>query len=340
MLYCVRTPWQHLAVTAKRSSSIQGNWIWTPLSSRHAALRRPSTLRPILPRLESSRAIHYDPSPGELSWRPEGRAAAATNTGPPTNPPPPNPPPARWRRPSIEIHYRDRCSANDKDDDVFSDAAEKVSLSENLNVACRMSSFDGMATKDIEEIVNRSRPRPSYIMERFLPAANAIANSLALNQHNKEDEKELSTRACGVMLFFPWSLRPIACGFKSPARSTAPSGPNDNVGSLFTPRSMRSVSNETHLDNVEGTNSGSFDVDKKSSVRECHSPGWGLSFLDRRRKGMRCVVERKREKGSEKSKKDIKHVSKCREGNWRMPQLKAPSEPWLSHALNTINKKN
>uniref|UniRef100_A0A6V7QR96 Uncharacterized protein n=1 Tax=Ananas comosus var. bracteatus TaxID=296719 RepID=A0A6V7QR96_ANACO len=244
-----------------------------------------------------------------------------------------------------------------------------------------MSSFDGMATKDIEEIVNQSRPRPSYIMERFLPAANAIANSLALNQHNKgctrradhhhhsscpqcarkeltlqhimqqrrkrrsnvesklqqppfishvEDEKELSTRACGVMLFFPWSLRPIACGFKSPARSTAPSGPNDNVGSLFTPRSMRSVSNETHLDNVEGTNSGSFDVDKKSSVRECHSPGWGLSFLDRRRKGMRCVVEREREKGSEKSKKDIKHVSKCKEGNWRMPQLKAPSEPWLS----------
>ncbi|CAL4901243.1 unnamed protein product [Urochloa decumbens] len=67
-------------------------------------------------------------------------------------------------------------SSSDRDGDTFSDALDRVSSSDRLAaLSARLSAIDG---------VIGSRRSPSFIMDRFLPAANAIATTSA-DKHPK-----------------------------------------------------------------------------------------------------------------------------------------------------------
>ncbi|KAJ8499944.1 hypothetical protein OPV22_010496 [Ensete ventricosum] len=160
-----------------------------------------------------------------------------------------------------EADVRSSSDDDDDDDDVFSDALDKMSLSGRLDIACRLSSFNDLASSDIER--RRVHRSPSFIMNRFLPAAAALANSSLRNDvhfsrravpsssyhlqkefirarakpgastrrlqapfdPHEENGRDMPSMACGLLLFFPWSFKPTVCGFKSPAQSRTP-GPH------------------------------------------------------------------------------------------------------------------
>ncbi|OEL12570.1 hypothetical protein BAE44_0026408 [Dichanthelium oligosanthes] len=86
----------------------------------------------------------------------------------------PKPPPGRCGGPCrarAYHHSNTTDSSSDHDDDTFSDALDRISSSDRLAaLSARLSAIDG---------VFGSRRSPSFIMDRFLPAANAIATTSA-----------------------------------------------------------------------------------------------------------------------------------------------------------------
>jgi Protein of unknown function (DUF688) len=271
---------------------------------------------------------------------------------------PPRPPPCRWH-PSNGDATKD-CDGDLSEGssdygDASSDAFDRVSLSEQLGIAGRLSSFRDLGLKDIEEIRNQS---PSFIMDRFLPAANAIASSSVIEkskhkaQRNKQTKrdmsspqtnngmvqmvpfkedrdfhKEMSSRACGLMVFFPWKMKPIVCGFKNPAfRDQMPSA---NISSF-----PRNNSREVHDLAL---------FDKKPSYRERLTQGMNLPFLDTSRlpskktltKLMQRDVEGRNKRDVEKKNgRNMRYFAQ----NSSLPELKPPAESWLSHTLGSPNK--
>ncbi|KAH7656757.1 hypothetical protein IHE45_18G093700 [Dioscorea alata] len=251
---------------------------------------------------------------------------------------PPKPPPGRHRSLSAEeiIKVEDDTSEYDEDE-VFLDALENLSISES------MSSF---------------RRSPSFIMDRFLPAANAIAASSSTFQqapkkmkrrrapyshpHEQRSPEWLKkprlkqqqcthastnsklelqqcvprsqspSKACGLMLFFPWSLKNNLCGFKSatpPVRCRSPMSVSVSV------RGSLRCSNDQM---VRWKNDG----DDKMSSKACQSPGWGLPFLNSSNK----VSKRTRFADDEMKERG-------RSLMFNPPQLKPPTDSWLQHAL-------
>ncbi|KAG2618656.1 hypothetical protein PVAP13_3NG079722 [Panicum virgatum] len=89
-------------------------------------------------------------------------------------PPLPKPPPGRCGGPCrarAYHHSNSTDSSSDRDDDTFSDALDRISSADRLAaLSARLSAIDG---------VLGSRRSPSFIMDRFLPAANAIATTSA-----------------------------------------------------------------------------------------------------------------------------------------------------------------
>ncbi|KAG6493047.1 hypothetical protein ZIOFF_048021 [Zingiber officinale] len=231
------------------------------------------------------------------------------------NPPPPKLPPGRrWadddedetNRKLVRVLGYDPYasgSSEEGEEDLFSDALEKISTSDRFDVACRLSSFGTYKS-------------PGFIMDRFLPAANALAKS-SVRSHDggrrgrrdsspshqlqreaicrarlkqrpsvlandprrdilppldpyAEARAESPSMACGLMLFFPWSFKPTVCGFKSPARTTG------------TPRSVSglcSTPNKLYTGNYvdQGTSSMTF----KSPLRARNlSDGWSSDEED------------------------------------------------------------
>ncbi|XP_042414769.1 uncharacterized protein LOC122003838 [Zingiber officinale] len=231
------------------------------------------------------------------------------------NPPPPKLPPGRrWadddedetNRKLVRVLGYDPYasgSSEEGEEDLFSDALEKISTSDRFDVACRLSSFGAYKS-------------PGFIMDRFLPAANALAKSSVRSldggrrgrrdsspSHQLQREAicrarlkqrpsvlandprrdvlppldpyaearaESPSMACGLMLFFPWSFKPTVCGFKSPARTTG------------TPRSVSglcSTPNKLYTGNYvdQGTSSITF----KSPLRARNlSDGWSSDEED------------------------------------------------------------
>ncbi|WOL18648.1 hypothetical protein Cni_G27445 [Canna indica] len=201
---------------------------------------------------------------------------------------------------NVQVNLKDELDAykssagsddnDDDDDDIFSDALEKISLSEKFDLACRLSSFNDMALHENDRNVPRS---PSFIMNRFLPAANALANSSFRNdgvhlnrrapssssssydlqkevikariKHRAsvkarlqvpfdpyvETRTELPSMACGLMLFFPWSFKPTVCGFKSPARSQGT--PRPGLSSLTPKNTVKGCNNGLSSDRFKPT---------------------------------------------------------------------------------------
>ncbi|KAJ1263307.1 hypothetical protein BS78_09G173500 [Paspalum vaginatum] len=112
----------------------------------------------------------WESSPGV----PKSASAAGTGGGKEGEVPPPKPPPGRCgpcHARAYQYHYSNTTdsSCSGQDDDTFSDALDRISSSDRLAaLSARLSAIDGAFG---------SRRSPSFIMDRFLPAANAIATT-------------------------------------------------------------------------------------------------------------------------------------------------------------------
>ncbi|KAJ0987632.1 hypothetical protein J5N97_005988 [Dioscorea zingiberensis] len=258
---------------------------------------------------------------------------------------PPKPPPYRYRNPSTEdIKVDDNVLGDDGsdydcEDEVFLDALDNLSLSESMPSL---------------------RRSPSFIMDRFLPAANALAAASSTFQvpkkmkrrrasshpHEQRSPEELKkprlkqqqqqcnvtnsklelqcvprsqspSKACGLMLFFPWSLKHNLCGFKS----TNPVRCRSTVSTVPAQGSLGSCSNEEVRWEVD-QGDHCDEVDDKMSGKACQSPGWGLPFLStsRPRRRTRFVDDEMKERE--------------RTLMFNPPQLKPPTDSWLHQALS------
>lgn len=163
-------------------------------------------------------------------------------------PPPPGLPPGRWNPPKEDSeeenyqHYDDNDDGFDADVDLFSDAIDMFSLSDALDhiveAAEKVHGLDGLKLGALE---SRGRSSPNFIIQRFLPAAQALAASSALNSsrnlnrrvpHSSSHPEDCLTqqggrscsssssspRGCGLEFFFPWRMKHKLCGVKSPVR--------------------------------------------------------------------------------------------------------------------------
>lgn len=130
----------------------------------------------------------WESSPGV----PKSAAAGAAGGGKAERevPPLPKPPPgrcgtchaARARARAYHHHHHHHSNTtessidqqdDDDDDGTFSDALDRISSSDRLAaLSARLSAIDGA-------VFGSSRRSPSFIMDRFLPAANAIATTSA-----------------------------------------------------------------------------------------------------------------------------------------------------------------
>ncbi|GER26656.1 hypothetical protein STAS_02328 [Striga asiatica] len=139
-------------------------------------------------------------------------------------PPPPKPPPG-WRPPPLSDDDK-KCSRNER----FSDAIDIFSLAEStyddhVEIGCKK------ATKD------RSSDMPSFIIERFLPDAQALAEASVINNkfpflsspdyiyHTRDyfsrgSHSRHSPKGCGLGSIFPWRLKPKPCRVGSPVCDT------------------------------------------------------------------------------------------------------------------------
>ncbi|KAF8703778.1 hypothetical protein HU200_031870 [Digitaria exilis] len=322
----------------------------------------------------------------------------------------PKPPPGRCggaARRAYHHHHSntttDSTSSGDHGDgDTFSDALDRTSSSDRLAVlSARLSAIDGA-------FGSRSRRSPSFIMDRFLPAANAIATTSAdkhprrpsppprrsksSSKHAMEevahirrralageqpdrlssppprrgveaaaqlppcgDEEDMegeqmTPRACGLIFFVPWSVKPVLLGFqRSPARSRTPrradiAASAITASSSFPPR--RSITLGDALEKECRLGPHWHDDEKSGSGKEEWSnPGWGAALLGTSKRycadARKALLSRLTRSGTEggdsprigrerRSGKPI--ASMLRSTSVRMPPLSPPSESWLSNA--------
>lgn len=257
----------------------------------------------------------------------------------------PRPPPGRWRLPPNLRGSTNDDGDNDEDasaseTDMSSDALDRMSLSESLGMPCWH-----------EDTGPRMTRAPSFIMNRFLPAAHALAASSAAaspkyrhrrprsgpkdlaklrlrhlgfadatdiqaghGHGNHGNARPASPKACGIMLLFPWSMKRAACGLKSPIWCQA----KPKVATLeeYTGGRSRRGGGDCGLGSDDGLSSKAW-----------KSPGWGLPLLDTSR--LRRKVER------ESPRRKDGGVGLGPENGRPFPRLKTPREPWLANALNS-----
>jgi hypothetical protein len=122
---------------------------------------------------------------------------------------------------------------------VFSDAFDVLSLSETFDIiqqsemAVHRHTNDGLRLKLQESNGDRS---PTYMINRFLPDANALAASSVLHFSNDFNKNVCDTRnheacltgsdrnscassspkGCGLGLLFSWGMKHKFCSIKSP----------------------------------------------------------------------------------------------------------------------------
>uniref|UniRef100_A0A7N0ZX51 Uncharacterized protein n=1 Tax=Kalanchoe fedtschenkoi TaxID=63787 RepID=A0A7N0ZX51_KALFE len=164
-------------------------------------------------------------------------------------PPQPKPPPSQWHPVSsfgLLAHSSTRIQLSDgfEEKGTFSDM---LSLSEAIDFVEReaekkaeshhghgLDGFDSKtaASSDCED-------NPSFIIQRFLPAATALAASSvvnnAWNKHQQQelkhgtsgcssyDEREMRAHAsgCGLENLFTWRIKHKPCGIRSPVRESS-----------------------------------------------------------------------------------------------------------------------
>ncbi|XP_019435897.1 PREDICTED: uncharacterized protein LOC109342353 [Lupinus angustifolius] len=129
---------------------------------------------------------------------------------------------------------------DDYKDDIFSDAMDVFSLSEALDIVqkksenVRSENNDGLRLKLAESNGYQS---PTYMINRFLPDATALAASSVLHFPCKLDKEvcdtcsyhecylsgsgrhsytSASTKGCGLEVLFPWRMKHKLCATKCP----------------------------------------------------------------------------------------------------------------------------
>ncbi|KAK9699178.1 hypothetical protein RND81_08G157700 [Saponaria officinalis] len=157
----------------------------------------------------------------------------------------PKPPPVSWqseRDTSDELEEREY---DDSDDGGFSDAIDLFSLAGSLNTASeRLEEEDDDNETDNDD--KNEMLSPSFMIERFLPAATALAASSLSALAGDKQVKPMcgstrivttkegscvpkvarktysSPKKCGLEMLFPWRVKHRVCGIKSPVRQPRP----------------------------------------------------------------------------------------------------------------------
>uniref|UniRef100_J3M817 Uncharacterized protein n=1 Tax=Oryza brachyantha TaxID=4533 RepID=J3M817_ORYBR len=173
-------------------------------------------------------------------------------------------------------------------------------------------------------------------------------------EEEEAESDEMSPRACGFMLFLPWSVKPVLCGFpRSPARrSRAPRADASTAAASSPPHRSVTLGNALEKEKAKDGKLRSGDLsrwssEKSGSGREWSSPGWGTAILgtskrycaDARkalsrlarsatdgRGGSPRVSSRERRSGRPADASPLHSTS------GEIPPLTPPSESWLSHA--------
>ncbi|KAM7263981.1 hypothetical protein ACFE04_001664 [Oxalis oulophora] len=170
--------------------------------------------------------------------------------------PRPKPPPGHWR-PSNETSFSDHVEEirslnchgdfeNDHDD-AFSDAMDVLSLTEAIDIVEKNGEEEkeeknhhhrnGLEGFHMETSKHKS-PSPSFIIQRFLPDAAALAaaasstinlsrnfskklnyKGCSLSERRGVSQRTIRTpslKGCGLELLFPWRTKNRLCGVKSP----------------------------------------------------------------------------------------------------------------------------
>ncbi|CAL4973341.1 unnamed protein product [Urochloa decumbens] len=199
----------------------------------------------------------WESSPGV----PKNKKAPAATMPPP--PPPPRPPPGRPQPPCLSrnIYYYSNTSeaSSDDDDRSFSDALDRISSPERTGSFDRITSkrfediFVGRATSFAKDRSSRHDNQAADFSAsgRQHPSRQPRRGGARRGGHDEEDGRrwmttprllndnvpmqlmqrirldaeaeEMTPRACGLMVFFPWSAKPAVCGFRGiPAPAPAP----------------------------------------------------------------------------------------------------------------------
>ncbi|RCV27961.1 hypothetical protein SETIT_5G367400v2 [Setaria italica] len=294
---------------------------WASVDASRPRCRRDSSPSPLRTHVPFS----WESSPGVPKNSACGRdvhkkALAATM------PPPPRPPPGRPQPPCLALnsYYGNTSEASTDDDDddrSFSEALDRISSPE------RTGSFDRVTSKRFEDIFvgratsfskDRSRHPAAEATEfsasgrhprrvstrsshdedrRWTPRLLNDSVPMQLMQRIRMDAEaeEMTPRACGLMVFFPWSAKPAVCGFRgcptpvpAPAAQHATPRPGADAPS---PRSRsrshsRRITTTTLRDVIKEDNEKAISGDsslprgEKKRIREdLQSRRWGVSSL-------------------------------------------------------------
>ncbi|RLM91258.1 uncharacterized protein C2845_PM08G29920 [Panicum miliaceum] len=225
--------------------------------------------------------------------------------------PPPRPPPGRPQPCLARNSYYGNTSeaSSDDDDRSFSDALDRISSPE------RTGSFDRVTSKRFEDIfVGRAT---SFAKDRARHPAAEAADFSASGRHPRQprwgstrrghdgedrrwtprllndnvpmqlmqrirmdaEAEEMTPRACGLMVFFPWSAKPAVCGCRGSLAPAANSpSPRSHSRRITTTTTLRDVIKE---DNEATGGDLPQPRGEKKRGREDVQPsrGWGVSSL-------------------------------------------------------------
>ncbi|PWZ04565.1 hypothetical protein Zm00014a_017608 [Zea mays] len=234
--------------------------------------------------------------------------------------PPPRPPPGRLRQPYLarNLYYGNTSEASSDDDDdnrSFSDTLDRISSPE------RTGSFDRVTSKRFEDIFvgratsfakdrtqqpgveatdlaasgghprqpRRDSTRRSHDEDRrWVPRLLNDSVPMQLMQRIKmdADAEEMTPRACGLMMFFPWSAKPVVYGFRNPAAQHATTTTTTHAGTdVPSPSHSRRVTTTTLRDVIkQDSQAVSSDMpqprgEKKRGRNDLPSRRWGVSSL-------------------------------------------------------------
>ncbi|XP_020236239.1 uncharacterized protein LOC109815840 [Cajanus cajan] len=161
-------------------------------------------------------------------------------------------PPHRWIPPKEaaeseadddDIAFHDQqdgsCDGNVNKDDSFSDAMDVFSLTEALDIVQKKSEDAHSENNDrlrLKLAESNGYQSPTYMINRFLPDATALAASSALHFSSNLEDKVCDTcsysecyisgskrhsyasspKGCGLELLFPWRMKHKLCAIESP----------------------------------------------------------------------------------------------------------------------------
>jgi hypothetical protein len=175
----------------------------------------------------------------------------------------------------------------------------------------------------------------------------------ARQDEEARDDDDTSPRACGFVVLFPWSVKPVFCGFPwSPARSRTPHR-SSTLGGVPVKESGPDDGDLSHWYEEKISGSG------RRGWSSPGGPGLGMSIIgtSRRycadaRKALSRLARSATDGGGggnsprmmsreRRSGKAASSTLQLHSTSGRMPQLTPPSESWLRHARgnDTVNNK-